>query len=232
MRAAIYFTPPADAPLTRAAAEWLGRCPFGDESVLESGAGADPLVEAAARYGFHATLKAPFRLAEGTDLAELGASLENFCATRRAVTIPRLMIGELGAFFAFVPEAAPPGLAELERAVVTNFEPFRAPLSSAELARRGPERLGERQRHNLERWGYPHVLDDFRFHMTLTGPVEPERRQFVRKRLERHFQAFDRRPLTIDRLAVFIEPEPGAAFRVHSIHSFGRPAARKEPYAH
>lgn len=174
-------------------------------------------------------MKAPFRLAKTTDIAMLDAELARFCATRAPVTIPRLSLGLLGAFFALVPDVVPAGLAELERAIVMGFNRFRAPLTEAEIARRSPERLTPRQRHHLERWGYPHVLEDFRFHMTLTAAVEPEQQPQIRILLEKHFEYFDGQPLTVDRLALFVEPAPEAPFLVHSIHPFGQQvAARKE----
>src|SRR5690606_24575986 len=77
MRYAIYFTPERDHPLTRKAAQWLGRDAFGGETLPPSSAAPLSAAEvafqtaAARRYGFHATLKAPFRLAEGTSESEL-----------------------------------------------------------------------------------------------------------------------------------------------------------------
>lgn len=220
MRAAIYFTPPAGAALTRAAAEWLGRSAFDGEPTRPRDKRLDPLVEQPARYGFHATMKAPFRLAEDVDLVDLDARLAAFCASRDAFDIDRLVIARLGSFFAFVPETPPVALAELADAVVRTFEPMRAPISEEEISRRDPDKLSERQREQLAQWGYPYVFHDFRFHMTLTGSVEKPDRAKVEKRLARHFGALDGGPMTIDRLAIFVEPEPGAPFRLHSMHPF------------
>ncbi|MGQ3281168.1 MAG: DUF1045 domain-containing protein, partial [Shinella sp.] len=71
MRYALYFTPSASDPLTLSAQRWLGRNAFtgatlaqlsvqGFDAATLAGLTADPR-----RYGFHATLKAPFSLAEG-----------------------------------------------------------------------------------------------------------------------------------------------------------------------
>ena len=75
MRVAIYATPPAGAALTRAAALWLGRDAFVGEATRESDAEIDPVVAEPARYGFHATMRAPFRIAEGFDLADVDERL-------------------------------------------------------------------------------------------------------------------------------------------------------------
>ncbi|MCB8838794.1 DUF1045 domain-containing protein [Aurantimonas sp. VKM B-3413] len=220
MRVAIYFTPPAGAELTRRAGEWLGRSPFDNEPTRAPDEALDAVVAEPARYGFHATIKAPFRLAEGADLAELDERLAAFCASREPVRIQSLVVSQLGPFFAFVPDAAPAALGELEEAVVRDFEPLRAPLSEAEYARRRPERLSDKERDNLQAWGYPHVFDAFRFHMTLTGPVEERELAAVRERIAAHFGDLDGQPLTISQLALFLEPEPGEPFRTYSVHPF------------
>ncbi|MEF2550329.1 DUF1045 domain-containing protein [Aurantimonas sp. A2-1-M11] len=224
MRAAIYFTPPAGAPLTRTAARWLGRSAFDGEPTRAPDPAVDPLVASPARYGFHATMRAPFRFAEGVDLAEVDARLAAFCASRDRVRIDRLVIARLGPFFALVPERAPEALGDLEAAVVNSFEPLRAAATPQEIARRQPEALSERQRDYLAQWGYPHVFEEFRFHMTLTGKVPAAERDTVEAQLRDTFGEFDGAPLAIDHLALFMEPEPGAPFRVHSVHPFRRPS--------
>lgn len=221
MRAAIYFTPPAGAALTRTAALWLGRDAFTGDAPRPADEDLDPLVAEPARYGFHATMRAPFRIAEGSDVSDVDERLARFAASRPPVRLPALALRQLGPFFALVPAVPSAPLAALEADLLEALDPLRAPLTAAEIARRNPDRLSERQRANLERWGYPHVLDDFRFHMTLTGPVAAERTEAVAALLRERFGAFDGAPLAIDSLAVFVEPSPGAPFKVHSLHAFG-----------
>jgi putative phosphonate metabolism protein len=182
-RHAIYFAPPAESALGRFGAAWLGWDPETGVAVdgLEVAGLPLPrkaLVEAPRRYGFHATLKPPFRLAEGCDAAGLDAAVAALVA--EAAPFPlRLRVGWLGGFLALVPEDAPPELAALERACVTGLDGFRAPPGAEELARRRAAGLDAVEEANLRRWGYPYVLDRFRFHMTLTGPVATDRRAAV-----------------------------------------------------
>ncbi len=218
MRLAVFYTPAPGDALARLAADWLGRDAFAGHARPADPA-RDPIVAEPARYGFHATLKAPFRLAVGAEVDAVAGRLETFCAERAGPTIRRLALAQLGSFFALVPADPEPGLASLEADVLRTFEPFRAPLDAAAIARRRPDRLTSRQLEHLHRWGYPFVLDAFRFHMTLTGPLG-EGAESVRRDLEAHFTEALDRPLALDGLALFVEPEPGAPFHVHAYHPF------------
>ena len=222
MRYAIYFTPPQNDPLTNAAARWLGRNAFSGETFPLSEQGELPLEEVTQltadprRYGFHATLKAPFALAPGKTEKELLDALEAFCVNTRPLDIPKVILGRIGAFFAIVPDRSYPELQSLEASIVETFEPFRAPLSDADIARRKPENLTAAQRTNLRIWGYPYVFDDFRFHMTLTGQVPANRTDAMQAALDERFSVHVDRPLAINGLALFREDAPGAPFLVQS----------------
>jgi len=211
MRLALYYTPPEHHPLSRAAAAWLGRDPWRASTAATAGPpGPEDIVREPRRYGFHATLKAPFRLAGGRTVDALRSALGDFCAAAQAVEIPEIALERIGPFFALVPAREPPVLQALAASVVQAFEPFRAPLTAEEVARRRPERLSSREREYLSAWGYPYVLDAFRFHMTLTGPVPEDGREAIEAILRRRFAAFIGRPLAVDALALFVEPDsPG-----------------------
>ncbi len=172
-RHAIYYAPP-EGGFAAAAAAWLGRDAAGACAVEQP---AQPGIDLAAltaeprRYGFHGTLKPPFRLAPGEDRDALEAALAAFAATRAPVEAGPLAVARLGDFLALVPAEPLADLDALAGAVVEAFEPFRAALTGAEIARRRPERLTGRQRALLARYGYPFVMDEFRFHLTLTGAL-------------------------------------------------------------
>ena len=51
------------------------------------------------------------------------------------------------------------------------LDALRAPLTPAEIAKRRPERLNPRQRELLAAWGYPYVIEEFRFHLTLSDDL-------------------------------------------------------------
>jgi putative phosphonate metabolism protein len=218
VRYAIYFSPAKDHPLTEAASRWLGRNAFSGTLHDDHDDYAD-MTEEPRRYGFHATLKAPFELAEKYSEAELLTAFEDFAASQSTFEIPRVVVGALGPFFALVPDRTYQPLQDFAAEV----DRFRAPLSETDIARRRPQMLTESQRQNLSLWGYPHVMDDFRFHMTLTGRIDESEQLAMREVLSSRFSEFTDRPLSISSLALFIEETRGAPFTVHSWHPLGQP---------
>ena len=218
MRYALYFTPPADDPLTLAAAQWLGRDAFSGASLEQPVvAGLSPnrlkeLTEEPRRYGFHATLKAPFALKEGAGEPALLDAFEAFARSQPVFDIPELTLARIGSFFALVSAEPCAPLQDFGAAAVRAFEPFRAPLSDADIARRKPETLSERQRLSLMDWGYPYVFDDFRFHMTLSGRVPEAEQPALQAAAEECFAGFIGRPLGVTTVGLFAEPARGAPF--------------------
>lgn len=172
-RYAIYHSP--DGAVGAFGAAWLGwdsraarAVPHPDMPGLDLAA-----ITATPRpYGFHATLKAPFRLAAGATQAALRTALHDLATTHPPVTLPALRLTRLGNFLALTAPPSQP-LAALEADTVHSLERFRAPLTAAEIARRQPDRLSPRQRHLLDSLGYPYALEEFRFHLTLTGALDP-----------------------------------------------------------
>lgn len=233
MRYAVYYTPPPEDSLAVAAAAWLGRDAF--TGAVRTQAGVAPLTAAevafhtaaARRYGFHATLKAPFALAGDASEATLDDALDRFAATQAPVVLPAVALRQIDGFFALVPAVRSPELDALAADIVSTFDRFRAPLTEADIRRRNPEALSPAQLSYLHQWGYPHVFDAFRFHMTLTGRVAGDETVRVRQAIESHFAAFIGKPLEIATIALFVEPEPGAPFNVLSHHALGRVPERK-----
>jgi putative phosphonate metabolism protein len=217
--------------LRQKAEQWLGRSVSGDPvtpgvPVGWTRAAIDAMTASARRYGFHATLKPPFRLAEGRTAEELDAAVARFAAGSAGAVIPRLTLGRLGGFFAFVPGAEAPGLHALAAEVVERFDDFRAPMTGAELARHDHASLTPRQRELLTRWGYPYVLDEFRFHLTLTDRIPDGRRSAVERALRDWFAASLGATVSVDALALFTEAEPGAPFTLRAVHPL-RPSPRE-----
>lgn len=185
LRYAIYAVPSGD--LGARGAQWLG-WDIRNGSPVPEVANRDPAwVKRPQKYGFHATLCAPFRLSETANLTELSAHFSRFCATRTAPFALPLQIQRIGSFFALCFKDPAKDVTDLASAAVTEFHPFRAPLNAQEFERRAPHRLNEQQRVYLEKWGYPHVFEHFKFHITLTGPIKADQQDDVTARLTTHF---------------------------------------------
>lgn len=220
-RFALYAAPPADHPLHGFAARWLGWDPESGESPAAqpaAGLSAARIAEITAeprRYGFHGTLKPPFRLKDGTDEAMLIVALEKFAAARAAVRLPVLQIAALGRFLALRPSMPCPEIDALAGACVKAFDAFRAPPSEAELSRRRSTGLTPRQEANLAQWGYPYVFEDFRLHFTLTGRIENEaEREAVLAHLTAQTAPLLRRDFSVDEICLFVQTDGDAPFRI------------------
>ena len=218
-RYAIYALPEPGSAL-----EAFGRAVLGyDSATGEAVPQAPGLAEvtAGARvYGFHATLKAPMRLAPGADEAALLARAERLAAAHPPVEVGGLAVAAIGRFLALVPVAAPPALGLFAAECVATFEPLRAPLNEAERAKRRPERLSPRARALLEAWGYPHVFEEFCFHMTLTDALPEEAQADWHARLSEGFRESGAGPLTIQSIGI-LRQDGAAPFRLLARIPFG-----------
>lgn len=179
----------------------------------------------ARRYGFHATLRAPMRLAPGRTEAELCAAADAFAAGRSPVVISCPRPAAMDGFRALLPGGDQDGLDALAAAALRAFEDFRAPLNEADVRRRRPERLTPSQRELLERWGYPYVLEEFRFHFTLTDPVPVERTAEVDAALEEHFADVAGVDVPLTAIVISVESVPGGPFEILSVHPFANLSA-------
>lgn len=219
-RYAIYFAAGADSALTRFGAKLLGydaytgdEVPFPPEALHVApdwrDVSADPR-----KYGFHATLKAPMALTPGSTEAELMAACATFAETARPIPAIRPIVDTISGFIAVIPAEPVDALQQLAADCAREFDSFRAALTAEDRARRRPEKLSERQREYLDRWGYPYVMEEFRFHMTLTGRLDAERRGPILEMLRTRFASLRLDTLAIDRLALFRQDETKARFRI------------------
>lgn len=233
MRYAICFTPTASDPLSLVAANWLGRNVYSGEMVEPPairGLGIHEIAFHTAlprRYGFHGMLKAPFRLAEEASEPLLLRDLMRFSGSFVPFEIPRLEVARLGNFYSLTPSRLCEPLNYLAAALVQEFDRFRAPLSEVEIECSDPDELSAAQFANLHRWGDPYVMDEFRFHMTLTGPVSHGDMPRIERVLRDFFEPVLAEPVMVANVALMMEEGAGGPFRVHSLHPMGKVSARK-----
>ena len=226
-RYAIYYAPHPDSELWRFGTRWLGRDPIRDTELVQPRLpGIDQsrirqVTESPRHYGFHATLKAPFVLAESKTRAELVAALEAFAGGQSEFEIAPLRLSDIDGFLALTLPREEPALREVADSCVREFDGFRAPPTQSELERRGPQTMTERQRGYLDAWGYPYVFDEFRFHMTLSCRLDPPERVSFQTKLEPLADASVELPVEVDALCLFEQPNRSTPFRLTGRFSFG-----------
>ena len=210
-RYAIYYTPEPGSPLWSLASSWLGRDAASGRAVQRpdmptlAAINLDRLTAGPRRYGFHGTLKAPFEAADAAAEDGLLQALDDFTARSSAFDM-RLEVGSLGDFIALRPAEPSPSMNALHRACVCDFDAFRKPISEEDLARKRGTRLTPAQDANLVRWGYPYILDEFRFHMTLTSRIACKASQAPVR----------------EALAALLAPQLAAPHRIEGIALFGQ----------
>lgn len=204
-RYAIYFAPSGD--LARFGARWLGwdmqtGCAIHAPELLQQVPELSAVTEKPRKYGFHGTLKAPFRLAQGEGLAALDDAIASFAATAVAASAGPLSVAHLGRFLALRPTGDSTALGAQAFDIVTRFDRFRAPLSDADMVRRRAAGLSPAQDALLVAWGYPFVGPEFRFHLTLSGPVQDDAAPRLLSVLRDHLGPLCTAPFVLDQIAL------------------------------
>ena len=219
-RYAVYFAPEADDPWWAFGTRWLGSDPVTGQRLPRLPVEGLPedtwerMTQAPRFYGFHATLKPPFALADGCSEAELVAQARDFCRTRTGFALKGLAVRFLGRFLALRPAASAPEIEALASDCVRAFDPLRRPMDPEELQRRAMPDLDARQRELLHAWGYPYVFDQFRFHLSLTGPLEPRLRERVAAALAERCAPLSDRPVPVTGICLFAQPARAVPFRL------------------
>ena len=219
-RYAVFFAPERYSPWHKFGSHWLGRDEHNNSELKQpkfdkiDSAEFALLTEEPRRYGFHATLKAPFRLAHGIDEHFLVTQLESLASTLKPILLSPLCVASLGNFLTLVPTTVPDNLKALAAACVTQLDTFRATLSAVELARRRTTQLDLRETELLAQYGYPYVLERFQMHFTLTGPALPALVQHITETVTPQLAQLNAdAPLWLNRLCLFVERAPGEMFR-------------------
>jgi len=212
IRLAIYYTPPEGSPISRVAADWLGR----NSSSLASEYNQLPenisserfskIIASPFHYGFHGTIKPPFRLVNGVEVNQVAAKLRSFAANYQSFILPPLAVTYMHNFFCLRPLRPNKALNQLAADAVILFDEFRKPPDEAELARRRSAGLTAGQEKSLQEWGYPYLMDEFRFHLTLTGKIDSEQERLVLdEELRKRFTRELLQDLPFSSLALFME---------------------------
>ena len=201
-RYAIYFNPRIGSALAEFGKKWF------DES------SSSHLVAGPKRYGFHATLKAPFQLNDQRTFDELVTAIKYLAADFSPVDVGPLVQTHMGGFIALVPKTECPNLNQLAFDWVRLLDPYRAPANTAKLERQRAVGLSDIQEEMLQKWGYPYVDKCFRFHITLTGQLSAKERESVQPALDELLMPVLKEPLMIKDICLVGDPGNGESFRL------------------
>jgi Protein of unknown function (DUF1045) len=219
-RYAIYWTPEPGSDLAAFGERWFG------EPAQFTGLGAElaaRAVKAPARYGLHATLKAPFALKEGTSATDLQHALDAFCAVRRAASGGPLMPAFFQGYFGLVLSERTADIDWLAAECVTHFDAFRKPGSGSGVP--FDYALSPREKAFLEEFGYPHVLSSFQFHVSLAGPLGQDELNEIAAALKPQLALFMAKPVKVRELTLLGERADNGIFEPLSRHRFRAAAA-------
>ena len=210
-RYAIYYIP--DLPLFQIGSDWLGwNSITGQETIIS--ANRRRITDRPRKYGFHATVKPPFSLASSSTQGDLQDAFHAFCATVSPATGGTLKISRLGRFLAMTQDVQSNEVTELAASTVSHFDKFRVPLSDNDIEKRRQRRLTPKQDALMLRWGYPYVMQEFKFHMTLTGPLRNDEIDAIEHDANTRFQEFIGQSLNIASLSLLGEDSDSGRFHV------------------
>lgn len=216
-RFAVYFAP-RPGPFAKRAAEWLGWDVETGQPMTQPDVPDVARITAEPRkYGFHATLRAPFRLGQGVAIDKVAACVADLATRLAPAQCAGLDLMNLDGFLALVPRGGDSEIRALAAEVVAATNSLRAPLNDAEIARRRPESLTARQKALLNIYGYPYVLEEFQFHLTLTGRLPELQSKAVAAVLDLQFAPVLPKPFVVEDLSLFGEDMVG---RFHLLHRY------------
>lgn len=219
-RYALFYAPEPGTPLAEFGRSWFGYDAETGTNIAhrqDYGLGlneTDMMTRTARHYGLHGTFRPPFRLRSGITETELIERTERFSQSLKTIEVGLPTIQRIGAFLALAPASPTPLLAHLHARCLFAIEHFRAPLSESERAKRLTSRLSPNQRLLMAQWGYPYVLDEFQFHITLTGPLSEHEQARVAPALSPALKDICLVPLEIGSICLFVEPGDGRPFRL------------------
>ncbi|SHN61465.1 DUF1045 domain-containing protein, partial [Desulfovibrio litoralis] len=231
-RYALYFVPQQKTLLSALANGLLGRDIFSNTSVPFhcfkeiSQQELEIATEEPRKYGLHATLKAPFYLKDNMTEQGLCLALEEFSKKQSSVYCPKLNLKNIDNFLGLTPAVLTKSEINAQEEIscfafniVKEFDKFRAELSEADLIRRKKQLLSLKQLEYLERFGYPFVADEYRFHLTLTSRIlDTEKNKIFFNVFQTYLKEVLDQALFIDNITLCVQSEEtDNKFKVHTV---------------
>ncbi len=208
-RYAIYYAPSENSEL-----DLFGKCLLGwdpykgvettksDLSKLPSFKKFSSLVLTPKQYGFHGTIKAPFKLKNEYTYNDLENKVREISKQIHSFYFDQLIIKKLGNFIGLIPTNNLKVNA-VSNKFVEELDYLRDELSESEIKKRKPHKLTSNQKQMLFKWGYPYVFDEFKFHLTLTSKLNVVEIDDVLRSLQNILKQVNLNKISFNNICIF-----------------------------
>ncbi|MFO1033348.1 MAG: DUF1045 domain-containing protein [Hyphomicrobiales bacterium] len=160
-------------------------------------------------------MKPPFHLKQNVAFAAFEGAVAKLASQHESFQTPPLALEIIDGFLALVPAGPCIAMENLATDCVKQLDDFRAPPGPEELQRRRAKGLSDLQEQLLVKWGYPYVLEEFRFHITLTDKLADGQAEWVWALAKEHFATLLGTPLVVDAISLMREPGESDDFVIH-----------------
>ena len=221
-RYAIYYAPPKESNLEEFGRYWFGWDPINAKSInnkqrinylngfgIKNLKNIDKNVLIARKYGFHGTLIPPFKLNKNYSTKTLFKKTEKIAKKFKKFKFYKFKLKKINNFYAFVQNKKNNNINKLSNRLVRELFKFRSPLTKKEIDRRNPSKLSKFQLNILYKWGYPYLMSEFKFHMTLASEVTGNKLYSELKKIENNKEIILNEINNFDKIYIFGENQKG-----------------------
>lgn len=221
-RYAIYYAPPKESNLEEFGRYWFGWDPLNAKLInnkqrinylngfgIKNLKNIDKNVLIAKKYGFHGTLIPPFKLNKNYSTNLLFKKTEDIAKKFKKFKFYKFKLKKINNFYAFVQNKKNNNINKLSNRLVRELFKFRSPLTKKEIDRRNPSKLSKLQLNILHKWGYPYLMSEFNFHMTLASEVTGNKLYFELKKIEKNKEIILNEINNFDKIYIFGENQKG-----------------------
>lgn len=221
-RYAIFYAPPKESNLEEFGRYWFGWDPLNAKLInnkrrinylnrfgIKNLINIDKNVLIAKKYGFHGTLIPPFKLNKNYSTNTLFKKTEEIAKKLKKFKFYKFKLKKINNFYAFVQNKKNNNINKLSNRLVRELFKFRSPLTKKEIDRRNPSKLSKLQLNILYKWGYPYLMSEFNFHMTLASEVTGNKLYLELKKIERNKEIILNEINNFDKIYIFGENQKG-----------------------
>ena len=221
-RYAIYYAPPKESSLEEFGRYWFGWDPLNAKLInnkhrinylnrfgIKNLINIDKNVLIPKKYGFHGTLIPPFKLNKNYSTNTLFKKTEEIAKKFKKFKFYKFKLKKINNFYAFVQNKKNNNINKLSNRLVRELFKFRSPLTKKEIDRRNPSKLSKLQLNILYKWGYPYLMSEFNFHMTLASEVTGNKLYLELKKIERNKEIILNEINNFDKIYIFGENQKG-----------------------